>query len=521
MRAQMANHTPSPPSSGWSNRILTAALAGILFLTLFPFRFAFHANLARHASPFLLGGSGKDASGYDNFLNILLFVPFGFGLSEKLRERGKSGVATLALVLTSGALLSYVIEFLQIYIPPRDSGWQDVLTNATGSVAGFCLYELAGCWAIRLLSLGDERLTAWLRPARAVWVVLVYFALWFTLSIPLQKNTRLSNWASDSLLVVGNDAPGRLPAAWRGRVFRLQLWDRALRHELAEKLTAGETPEAAQSGLVGAYDFRTPPFEDEMRSLPDLSWTESAAIETDRREAILDGSSWLSSGIPVSNLVADFEKTNQFTIRVACAPKETVGVDGRIISISRRSGLVDMQIRQEAADLVLWFRTPLSVTHSRLAWYIPNVFAVDQMRDILFTYDGSDLSLFVDGGQNAHSYHLGPGTGLARVFRAVKPAELDGYNDIYYALVFFPGGILVGMAARRLDRSSSTGPALVALGCLLPPLILEFILIRVSGRPISFRYIALSAFFSFAGILWTGADHKKRATHIPLSAAKI
>ena len=517
----MANHTPSLPSSGWSNRILTAALAGILFLTLFPFRFVFHPNLSRHASPFLLGGSGKAVEAYDNFLNILLFVPFGFGLTEKLRERGKSWVATLALVLASGALLSYTIEFLQIYIPPRDSGWQDVLTNTTGSVAGFFLYELAGGWAIRLLSLADERLAAWLRPARAAGVVLLYFALWFTISIPLQKATRLSNWAPDSLLVVGNDAPGRLPVAWRGRVLRLQLWDRALRHELAEKLTAGETPDAAQSGLVGAYDFRTPPFEDSTRSLPDLSWTVGTGKQTDRREAVLDGRSWLSSGIPVSNLVADFEKTNQFTIRVACAPKETVGVDGRIISISRRSGLVDMQIRQDAADLVLWFRTPLSVKHSLLAWYIPNVFAVDEMRDILFTYDGSDLSLFVDGGQNAHSYHLGPGTGLARVFRAVKPAELDGYNDIYYALVFFPGGVLVGIAARRLDRSRSTGPALVALGCLLPSVILEFVLIRVSGRPISFRYIALSTFFTLGGILWTGADHQKRATHMPLSAAKI
>src|SRR5580704_2185141 len=106
MRAQMANRTPSLPDSSWSNRILTAALAGILFLTLFPFRFVFHLNLSRHASPFLLGGSGKPVEAYDNFLNILLFVPFGFALTEKLREWRKSGAATLALVLASGALLS-------------------------------------------------------------------------------------------------------------------------------------------------------------------------------------------------------------------------------------------------------------------------------------------------------------------------------------------------------------------------------------------------------------------------------
>jgi hypothetical protein len=521
MRVQMANHTTSLPGPGWSNRILIAALAGILFLTLFPFRFVSHANLARHISPFLLAGGGTNEGAIDNFLNVLLFVPFGFGLTEKLRERGQSRVATLGLALASGALLSYAIEFLQSYIPPRDSGWHDVFTNTAGSVAGFFLYELAGSWAIRLLSLSDQRLAAWLALARAAWVVPVYFALWFTVSIPLQKQTRLSNWASDSLLVVGNDAPGRPPAGWRGRVLRLQFWDRALRPELAEELTAGKMPDGAQSGLVGAYDFATPPFKDRMRSLPDLSRTVDTAKQTDRQDVALDGRSWLSSGIPVSNLIADFEKTNQFTIRVACAPKETAGVDGRIISISRRSGFVDMQIRQEGADLVLRFRTPLSVKHAQLAWYIPNVFAVDKMSDILFTYDGSDLSIFVDGEQNARSYHMGPGTGLARVFRDVKPGELDGYNDIYYALVFFPGGILVGIAARRLDRSSYTRPAVLACGCLLPSLILECVLIGVSGRTVSFRYIALSAFFTLAGILGTGADHQKRTAHLPLSAAKI
>src|ERR1700694_231488 len=55
-----------------------------------------------------------------------------------------------------------------------------------------------------------------------------------------------------------------------------------------------------------------------------------------------------------------------------------------------------MQIRQEIAALVLWFRAPLSAQHSLLAWFIPNVFAVDKRRDILVSYEGSDLALFVD-----------------------------------------------------------------------------------------------------------------------------
>jgi hypothetical protein len=295
-------------------------------------------------------------------------------------------------------------------------------------------------------------------------------------------------------------------------VSRLQLWDRALPRELARKVAAGEAPEGAESGLVAAYDFSTPPFRDRMKSLPDLSWTVPAAAETHRTEVVLDGRSWLTSGAPVSNLVADFKRTNQFAIQVACAPKQVHGVDGRIISISRRSGLIDMQIRQENAGLVLWFRTPLSVKHSLLAWYIPGVWAADQMRDIVFSYDGSDLSLFVDGEQDVHRYRLGPGTSLARVFRTVSPPELDGYNDIYYALVFFPGGILLGIAARNLYPQDCPGSALVALGCLLPSLLLEYTLVLVSGRPVSFRYMALSLFLAAGGMLWINLDRHARFT---------
>ena len=75
---------------GCSNRILLLATAGILFLTLYPFRFDFHAAVPGGGSPFLLGRSEKTAGLLDVFLNVLLFIPFGFGLAAKLRERGKS-----------------------------------------------------------------------------------------------------------------------------------------------------------------------------------------------------------------------------------------------------------------------------------------------------------------------------------------------------------------------------------------------------------------------------------------------
>jgi VanZ family protein len=145
----------------WSNWILWASVVGILLLTLYPFRLDFARKPAGGGNPFLLGASHEAKGLLGSVLNVLLFVPFGFGLSKKLRERGRSRAATLLVVFAAGAAFSYGVEFAQIYIPPRDSGWFDVVTNSTGSAAGFFFYEIFGAMAIGFLSKGEERLRRW------------------------------------------------------------------------------------------------------------------------------------------------------------------------------------------------------------------------------------------------------------------------------------------------------------------------------------------------------------------------
>src|SRR5579863_6416784 len=124
--------------AAWSNRILILSLLGIACLTFFPFRFDFAPWHRLHASTFFLGRTLKHGGSVEDFLlNVLLFVPFGFGVSALVRKRGGSQWTSLLLALLAGAGVSYVVELLQLYIPARDSGWEDVISNTTGSVAGF------------------------------------------------------------------------------------------------------------------------------------------------------------------------------------------------------------------------------------------------------------------------------------------------------------------------------------------------------------------------------------------------
>ena len=492
---------------GWSIRILLLATAGILFLTLYPFRFDFHAAVPGGGSPFLLGRSLKAGRLLDVVLNVLLFVPFGFGLAAKLRQRGKSRAFTLALAMAAGAFFSYCIEFLQIYIPPRDSGWEDVFTNGSGSVVGLVLYELLGKRVLDWMSNCESWLESLLTLRRTFVVLLIYFTLWFAASYRFQKTTRLSDWRSDALLVVGNDASGKFP--WKGTVNAVQIWDLALRSEVAQQLSAGLVADAANPGLLVDYDFSAgPPFRNQRQISSELAWVPRAPVAADSGLLTLDGTSWLSTSAAVPDLIANLQKTNQFTVRVLCTPAETDAGDARIVSISQPTGFADLTLRQEDANLVFWFRNPLSASHAILAWYYPRIFTAGRTRDILYTYDGSNLSLFVDGKQETLTYRLGPGAALVKFVRRIQPGELEGYNYIYYILIFCLPGAILGLAARNLPEPRAAKSLWLGSIFVIPAILLEWILVSTSGRSFSSLYLGLSLLLAVGSFLWINSDRR-------------
>jgi len=503
-----STYSKAPPDGRrWSDRILIAAAGGILFLTLYPFRFSLPAHVADNFFPYLLDGRGKASGWFDALLNVLLFVPLGFGLTAMLRERGKTWVIVLCSALAAGAFFSYAIELAQHYIPGRDSGWLDVFTNSTGSVIGFLAFALCGAAVLRWLWAGEKFLTAFLTAQRAPWILVAYFGLWFAVSVFYQRETRLVDWSPDALLVVGNGASGRPDSAWKGEISRLDFWDHALSSETVQNLRSDRSGGSIDPPPRASYEFSdSSSLQDRQKSAPDLAWTPKAPKASTSGALILDGEAWLTSRSPVTTLVNDFQETRRFSVHIVCKPTQSGGMDARIVSISRPSGQANLEIRQENAGLVFWFRTPLTVKRPRLAWTIPDVFAANQARDILFSYDGSTLTVHLDGKEGFRAYPLGPGTGLARSFRRSKQGELEGYQYIFYALVFLPGGCLVGLAGINLTAQPMGRATVTAFELLTPALLLEVILVHVSGRPVSFCNVVLAIGLALAGNLWMNAD---------------
>jgi glycopeptide antibiotics resistance protein len=495
-----------PSSSGWSNRILLAAIAGILFLTLYPFRFSLHAHALLNSSPFLLGHGVKRPSALDFTLNVLLFIPFGFGLSPKLLQRNWSRAGSVVIAALAGAAFSYVIEFVQIYVPMRDSGWDDIFSNTIGSVLGALVFAGIGRFVLRPLSEGKKILESLLTAGWAWLLLLAYLAAWFAVSIPLQRQTSLRNWEPNSYLLVGND--GSLKSPWEGKVFRLQIWDHALPDRLAQEMTSRGPADDLDPTPLADYDFSLPPpIHDQQRFLPDLSWSTRVASGQIAGHPAQVGNSWQASQGMATGLISALQKTNQFAVRVVCQPPKSAGPVGAIVSIAPSAGWENLSIWQQGANLIFVFRSPVTTSTWRtwpLNWSISGIFLADQVRDILINYDGANLSFFVDGKKDRHSLQLGPGVGLANLIHRAKLGEMQGYNYIYYVVVFFPAGCLLGIMARKIGPRQLVGPLLI--GSLIAPLTLEMILADVSGRSFSYADVALSCILAIAATLWINAD---------------
>lgn len=71
---------------------------------------------------------------YDVIANVIAYVPFGIFVA--LSPRRATPRARTALAFATGLTLSFAMETLQMFVPPRDASLVDLIANTTGALAG-------------------------------------------------------------------------------------------------------------------------------------------------------------------------------------------------------------------------------------------------------------------------------------------------------------------------------------------------------------------------------------------------
>jgi glycopeptide antibiotics resistance protein len=470
-------------SAKWAYRSFIFAILFIFAATLFPFRFFPDETAFRRSEPFLHWLSLGIANYQDFAENILLFVPFGFGLACFACKKRQQNILILIGSLVAGACVSFTVELFQVFLPTRDPSWADVAANSIGSVIGCLAFRFMAVPILQALVKLESNVEAFLSPRRAKTGFLCYAALGILVSVPLQRATRLSNWNSSYPFFLGNDPTEKRP--WQGRIFEMEFANRAISSSRAKEIAASRQPLSAEDGLVVSYQ---PPSASKLQSTSVISSPPPSSLEPTRSgsEKGFDLASlpWAGIRVPAANVSERVAQTNQLTLRVIC---DTALRDeapfGRIVSLSQDSQHVNFILSQQRSNLLFGFRTPLTGEDGEPALIASKVFATNEPKDLLVTYDGSSLRLYVNGQRDTHSLILSPGAGVFRWFLRLRMYELPGYQILYEAFLFVPLGTLLAFVTKKINEGRLRKAALISVAAITPASLLEFVLRGVTGSP--------------------------------------
>jgi len=421
----------------WGCTFFILGLLLILYTTLFPFDILFSHPLSKFAfnliEPDMLLDYGR---------NILLFIPFSFGLSYLLTQRTKiPRHIAIAAVILIGASLSATVEGLQIFISGRDPSLADILTNTTGTLCGLLIFLWAGEKALGYLSRLPVKLLA-------LAAILYYLAFAFAF-LRLTKATGLDNWDPAFPLILGNELSGDRP--WQGTISNLQIADHPISAQEIEGVFEGETADS----LIAFYPLNTvSSLADQTHQQPDLSWYGAPpavpAVNVETGVAV-DTKHWLLGRTTANTISRRLASSSQFTLSVlvTAASQDQTG-PARIVSLSADAFRRNLTIGQDGADLIIRLRTPATGGNGmKPELDIPDVFADNQPHHLILVYDRGTLNTYIDSFDRSYSFELAP---YITFFRYLPPlgswrihinSEFQlAYRAFYTIVIFIPVGFL-------------------------------------------------------------------------------
>jgi VanZ family protein len=117
---------------------------------------------------------------FDVAANVLAYLPLGFFAA--LVPRGAPLAGRLAVAVAAGTALSFAMETLQMYAPPRDASVIDLLANTAGALAGGALAAIVARSPRASQALARAR-DRWFLPGRAGDFGIALLAIWLVAQV--------------------------------------------------------------------------------------------------------------------------------------------------------------------------------------------------------------------------------------------------------------------------------------------------------------------------------------------------
>ena len=469
-------------------------IAGILFViwaTLYPIGAKFYLgkfSFSRFATELTFSSDLI----VDLTINVVLFMPFGFGLACLLsRRKWRTAASTVTTVLAGGGL-SLTVEIAQIWLPSRQPALNDVLMNSSGAWLGLVCFRRCG---IPILDL-TARLAAKFNTHLSFGTVMVgfvgYTVVALLVSLSLLRGVRLSGWEPTFPLILGNELTGQRP--WHGTLSELHIANRAVTKTEAARLFALEAPSAVLGeGLVASYELTGGgDYHDQTGNLAALTWRGPPPNALDALGVPLSSEHWLVTTEPASILAQKLVESSQFTLITTVTSAGSQQWESRIVSMSKDLSNRNFTLGQNARDLFLRFRTPVTGPNAMTPLLIvPEIFAETMPHRLVISYDAVGVQIYIDGLERSYSVALTPevtffhyllGTWWWRLYP--HSSSVMAYTLLYYGFVFIPTGWLLALAVVRAKEPSRWQQLSIWAGVLLPPVTLEIILAHSrSHRP--------------------------------------
>lgn len=482
--------------------IAAGALLCILYTTLFPFDFAFLVTATGTLPPPVFDWRPFQPDNLrDVIRNLILFVPFGFGVGAYLGLSGRRRKAATGLVFALGAVLSAAIELLQLGLPYRVAGLSDILANSTGALVGQLFYLAAGQSILTRV----ERLVHEIKPRLTVRRLAVALALYSAVMglflFWLQSAMNLSNWDAQYPLAVGNETDGSRP--WQGVLYDFQVYDWAMDPSAAACLL----PDACSGSPVHKAPVVTC---SQQHDLSDIACTSNLPQLTWRRSGGNDSEAWQQTDGPASALSQRLAETGEWTLALTAA-STLPWQEGpaRIATISDGPNLRNLTVGQQGNSLVLRVRTPASGENGSLPELIvPGVWLDDKPHQIVATFDKNGLTVYVDDVSNAFTYRLAPQIAFFRFLLPVDnwemgpvPADTWGLYLVFYGMIFTPIAVLLVMMEKAGPQAPRPKKRYFAAIVILLPAALEVTLAATESRALHVGDLVAST-ATLAGLVW-------------------